>query len=53
MPRLSLWSPEKRNDYKYLDSVISEQYTVGGLDIYIHKYLGPKVSGDYSTDASP
>jgi len=52
MPRLSLWSPEKRNDYKYLDSVISEQYTVGGLDIYIHKYLGPKVSGDYSTESS-
>jgi len=52
MPRLSLWSPEKRNDYKYLDRVISEQYTVGGLDIYIHKYLGPKVSGDYSTESS-
>jgi len=52
MPRLSLWSPEKRNDYKYLDRVISEQYTVGGLDIYIHKYAGPKVGGDYSTQSS-
>ena len=52
MPRLSLWSENKRNDYKYLDRIISEQYTVGGMDMYIHKYLGPKVSGDYSTQSS-
>ena len=52
MPRLSLWSENKRNDYKYLDRIISEQYTVGGLDMYVHKYLGPKVSGDYSTQSS-
>ena len=52
MPRLSLWSENKRNDYKYLDRIISEQYTVGGMDMYIHKYLGPKVGGDYSTQSS-
>ena len=52
MPRLSLWSENKRNDYKYLDRIISEQYTVGGLDMYVHKYLGPKVGGDYSTQSS-
>jgi len=52
MPRLSLWSENKRNDYKYLDRIISEQYTVGGMDMYVHKYLGPKVGGDYSTQSS-
>jgi hypothetical protein len=47
MPRLSLWSPQKRNDYRFFDRTISEMYTVGGLDLYIHKYLGPKTgTGD-------
>lgn len=26
-------------------------YTVGGLDIYIHKYLGPKTGGEDSTES--
>lgn len=42
MPRLSLYKPDKGNDYKFLDRQISEMFTVGGTDIYIHKYLGPK-----------
>jgi hypothetical protein len=47
MPRLSLWRPNRSNDYRFLDRTISEQYTVGGLDLYIHKYLGPQTnSGD-------
>ena len=41
MPRLSLYRPEKGNDFKFLDRVINEQFQVGGTDIYIHKYLGP------------
>jgi hypothetical protein len=42
MPRLSLYRPNRTNDYRFLDRTISEMYTVGGLDIYIHKYLGPR-----------
>jgi hypothetical protein len=45
MPRLSLYRPNRTSDYQYLDRNISEMYTVGGLDIYVHKYLGPK-TGD-------
>lgn len=41
MPRLSLWRPNKGNDYKFFDRRISEMFTVGGTDIHIHKYLGP------------
>jgi hypothetical protein len=41
MPRLSLYRPNKQNDYKFLDRTISEMLTVGGTDLYIHKYLGP------------
>jgi hypothetical protein len=41
MPRLSLYRPEKGNDYKFIDRQVSEMFQVGGTDIYIHKYLGP------------
>ena len=42
MPKLSLYRPNKQNDYKFFDRTISEMLTVGGTDLYIHKYLGPK-----------
>jgi len=41
MPRLSLYRPEKGNDFRFLDRVINEQFQVGGTDIYLHKYKGP------------
>lgn len=41
MPRLSLYRPEKGNDYKFIDRQINEMFQVGGTDLYIHKYLGP------------
>jgi len=40
MPRLSLWKSEKSSDYRYFDRTISEMFTVGSTDLYIHKYLG-------------
>jgi len=47
MPRLSLYKPEKGNDYKFIDRQASEMFQVGGTDVYLHKYLGPtlKTSG--------
>lgn len=45
MPRLSLYRPEKTQDYKFLDRTINEMFTVGGTDLYIHKYLGPADQG--------
>ena len=41
MPRLSLYRPEKGNDFRMLDRTINEQFQAGGTDIVIHKYLGP------------
>jgi len=41
MPRLSLYRPEKGNDFRFIDRAINEQFQVGGTDVYIHKYLGP------------
>lgn len=40
MPRLSLWRDQKTNDYRFLDRTISEMFTVGATDLYIHKYVG-------------
>jgi hypothetical protein len=51
MPRLSIYKPEKGNDYKYLDRQISEMFQVGGTDLYLHKYLGPKNPDDASATA--
>jgi len=48
MPRLSLYRPNRTRDYQYLDRIISERYTVGGLDVYCHKYLGPQTGGEDS-----
>tara|TARA_B100000123_G_scaffold271854_1_gene252699 strand:- start:922 stop:2079 length:1158 start_codon:yes stop_codon:yes gene_type:complete len=42
MPRLSLYKPEKGKDYEFLDKTITEMFTVGGTDVHVHKYLGPK-----------
>ena len=48
MPRLSLYRPNRTRDYQFLDRTISEMYTVGGLDFYVHKYLGPTPGGEDS-----
>ena len=40
MPRLSMWKPNKTNDYSFHDNRIREMFTVGGTGINIHKYLG-------------
>lgn len=54
MPRLSLYRPEKGNDFKFLDRNINEQFQVGGTDVFIHKYLGPVNPADgASTPSTP
>ena len=40
MPRLSLYKPERGNDYQFIDKQVYEMFTIGGTDINIHKYLG-------------
>jgi len=53
MPRLSLWRPNKGNDYKFFDQRMSEMFTVGGTDINIHKYLGPIAQTGNTTATEP
>ncbi len=45
MPRLSLYHPTKSNDYRFFDKTISQMFTAGATDLYVHKYLGPTNQG--------
>ena len=42
MPRLSLYRPQKGADYKFIDRTIYEMFQVGGVDVFVHKYIGPQ-----------
>ena len=55
MPRLSIFNPEKGNDYKFFDRNINEMFQVGGTDLHFHKYIGPYDQGSSQKDgdASP
>jgi len=53
MPRLSLYRPEKGNDYKFIDKNIWEMFQVGGTDVLVHKYIGPGPSVQGNTPTTP
>jgi hypothetical protein len=53
MPRLSLYKPEKGNDYKFIDKSVYEMFQVGGTDVFVHKYLGPQDPADPNKATSP
>jgi hypothetical protein len=49
-----MYRPEKGNDFKFLDKIISQQFQVGGTDIFIHKYAGTVAPADgESTPTTP
>ena len=52
MPRLSLYRPEKGNDYKFIDKTAWEMFQVGGTDVFVHKYIGPGTSSE-NTPSTP
>ena len=53
MPRLSLYRPEKTADYKFVDKTAWEMFQVGGVDVLIHKYLGPGSSDGPASPSQP
>jgi hypothetical protein len=53
MPRLSLYRPEKGNDYKFIDKSVWEMFQIGGTDTLVHKYLGPGSSASGATPTTP
>ena len=53
MPRLSLYRPEKGNDYKFIDKSIWEMFQIGGTDVLVHRYLGPGTATQGNTPSTP
>jgi hypothetical protein len=55
MPRLSIYKPEKGNDYRFFDRTMNEMFQVGGVDVFFHKYTGTYDQGATNKDgpASP
>jgi len=53
MPRLSLYRPEKGNDYKFIDKNAWEMFQVGGTDVFVHRYLGPDTAIQGDTPSTP
>ena len=51
MPRISLYRPEKTQDYEFIDKQILEMFTVGGTDINVHKFLGTKNTSEANATA--
>jgi len=53
MPRLSMFKPEKGNNYRFIDRQISQMFQVGGTDCYVHKYLGSNTDEENATADQP
>ena len=53
MPRLSLYRPQKGNDYKFINNTVWEMFQVGGTDVLVHKYLGPDAAVQGNTPSTP
>jgi hypothetical protein len=49
MARISLWNPNKTNDYRFFDRQIREQFHIGGTGAIVHKFVGP----DAATPGDP
>lgn len=46
MPRISLWKPNQKEDYTYIDRVSREHFDLGATGVYVHKYVGPELDED-------
>lgn len=53
MPRLSLWNPVKRNDWKFIDRIVGEHIYAGGTGVHVHKYLGVHDSSEVDDATRP
>lgn len=52
MARISLWSPQKGNDYNFIDKTIGENFRIAGDGILVHRYIGPTTDSENSTDTT-
>lgn len=54
MPKISLWNPQQKEDYNYVDRIVKEHFEMGATGVYLHKYTGPAPkSGEENTSNRP
>jgi hypothetical protein len=53
MPRLSLYRPEKGNDFRFIDRSAWEMFQVGGTDVLVHRYIGTGAAIQGNTPSTP
>ena len=52
MPRISLWSPTKGNDFNFTDRTTGELMKISGDCILVHPYIGPTTDASGNTNTS-
>jgi hypothetical protein len=53
MELFNSWSPQKNLDYQYLDGVIREYFDIGGVSVFLHKYIGTIDQGNLEDPSQP
>jgi hypothetical protein len=53
MPRLSLWNPDKKNDFRFVDRIVGEHLYAGGTGVNIHKLIGIQDINDTGDATQP
>ena len=48
-----MYTPEKGNNYRFIDRNISQMFQFGGTDVYVHKYLGSNTTEENATADQP
>lgn len=51
--KANFWEPNKNDDYTYIDGVISEYFTYGGVGVNYYKYLGVHDQGEKDDASQP
>ena len=52
MSKISLWKPQKGNDFNFADRIIGENFRIAGDCVLIHEYTGPTTDANGNTDTS-
>ncbi|ENR0918564.1 hypothetical protein ACETM9_003361 [Salmonella enterica] len=49
----SMWKKGRTDDYKFIDGAIADQYNMGGTDMWLYCYIGPKNASTSSDPSLP
>ena len=52
MSRISLWNPQKGNDFTFADRSIGENFRIAGDGILVHEYIGPTTDSNGGVDTT-